>query len=121
MSQFAVTSRLPILAAVLGALTLSACGLEGHLDRPPPRRADDDRATRRAERDAINRAKGEKTCDSAATSQTNCDYTQANDGAKDPALAPIRSDPIPGANNPFGTKTGGVLPDPYNQPNTAPR
>jgi hypothetical protein len=116
-----MTSRLPILAAVLGALTLSACGLEGHLDRPAPRASNDDRQVRRAERDAVNRAKGEKSCDTAQTSQTNCDYTQAADGAKDPALTPLRADPIPGTSNPFGTKTGGVLPDPYNDPNRAPR
>jgi predicted small lipoprotein YifL len=116
-----MTSRLPILVAVLGALSLSACGLEGHLDRPAPRRDADDRATRRAERDAVNRAKAQKSCDAAATSQTNCDYTQASDGAKDPALRPMRADPIPGISNPFGTKSGGVLPDPYNDPNRAPR
>lgn len=116
-----MNNRLLVCAALLGSLTVSACGLQGHLDRPPPRGDADARAQRRAMRDASDRSQGQKSCDSSATSQTNCDYSQASDGAKDPALQPMRSAPPPGMNNPFGTRTGGVLPDPYNDPNRAPR
>ncbi|MGC1301599.1 MAG: hypothetical protein WA840_04420, partial [Caulobacteraceae bacterium] len=60
--------------------------------------------------------------DGSATSQTNGDYSQASDGAKDPALAPIRSAPPPGMpTGPFGVQSGGVIPDPMADPNRAPR
>jgi hypothetical protein len=118
-----MTPRILIPAILLAALSLSACGKQGLLDRPAPlfgARAQSDYL--KAKR-AADRANGENTSDQSATSQTNGDYSHAADGAKDPALQPLRNDPIPGANpNPFGTRTlPGSLPDPYADPNRTPR
>jgi predicted small lipoprotein YifL len=112
---------LPVLAAAL--LALGACGKLGNLDRPAPLFSSKQRSQEAAERAAANRAKGEATADQSATSQTNGDYTQDRDGAKDPNLAPLRSSPPPGAPpSPFDSRPiGGVLPDPYADPNTTPR
>lgn len=123
-----MTSRLLIrpsllrigLAGALGLsfLGLAACGKQGQLDRPGPLFA----GSHRAMRDAAARANNENNGDTSATSQTNGDYTQANDGAKDPALIPQRTAPPPGAiNNGLSGSAGGVLPDPYADPNRAPR
>ena len=117
-----MNNRLLIACALVGALGLSACGKLGSLDRPGPLFSNPQRSQQRAEREAAARAAGEKNADTSATSQTNGDYSQASDGAKDPALAPIRSDPTSGINEgPLTGRTGGVLPDPYANPNTAPR
>jgi predicted small lipoprotein YifL len=118
-----MTPRILIPVVLLAAISLSACGKQGLLDRPAPlfgARAQSD--YQRAKR-AADRANGESNSAQSATSQTNGDYTQGNDGAKDPALQPLRNDPIPGANpNPFGTRPmPGVLPDPYADPNRTPR
>ena len=114
-------NRLLIAAALMGAASLAGCGKLGSLDRPGPLFDNHARSQARAEREAAARAAGEKSSDSA-TSQTNGDYSQASDGAKDPALAPIRSDPFPATpQGPLAGKIGGVLPDPYANPNTAPR
>ena len=124
-----MNTRRPIcagLAAVLAvsSLGLAACGKQGGLDRPGPLiepRAER-RAQNRAERAAAARANGEASPNSSATSQTNGDYSLPSDGAKDPALQPYRSNPPPGASGPLsGGRTGGVLPDPYADPNRAPR
>ena len=117
-----MNNRLLIACAVVGALAVSACGKLGSLDRPGPLFDNSARKQARAEREAAARAAGEKSSDSSATSQTNGDYSQASDGAKDPALKPIRSDPTSGINQgPLTGRTGGVLPDPFANPNTAPR
>lgn len=115
--------RLIALAfAVIGALGLSACGKLGSLDRPGPMFENHARSQARAQREAAARGADEKSTDSSATSQTNGDYSHASDGAKDPALRPIRSDPLPGIpQGPMGSHSGGVLPDPYAEPNTVPR
>ena len=113
--------RLLIAAALTAALGLAGCGKLGSLDRPGPLFDNHARSQKQAEREAAARASGEKSGDSA-TSQTNGDYSQASDGAKDPALAPIRSDLFPVTpQGPLAGKVGGVLPDPYANPNTAPR
>jgi hypothetical protein len=106
----------------LSSLGLAACGKQGSLDRPGPL-FQSKRSTTRAEREAAARANGQATPDSSATSQTNGDYSQPSDGAKDPALLPYRTNPPPGANdNNLGAgRTGGVLPDPFSDPNRAPR
>jgi hypothetical protein len=120
-----MTSRLLVRAGVAGvlallALDLAACGKQGSLDRPGPLFGS--RAQERRERAAAARASEQANPTPGTTSQTNGDYTQSNDGAKDPALLPFRSNPPPGAPNPFGsTPSGGVLPNPYNDPNRAPR
>ena len=115
-----MTSRLLICAGLVGALGLAACGKQGELDRPGP--LFPRRSEARAERQAAARADGEANRNSTATSQTNGDYSQPSDGAKDPALQPYRSNPPPGAPNPFGgSGGGGVLPDPVADPNRAPR
>jgi hypothetical protein len=116
-------SRILIPAVVLGALAVSACGKQGALDRPAPlfgRQAQSDYLRQKR---AADRANGEASTDKSANSQTNGDYSQSKDGSKDPALRPMRSAPIPGAaNDPFGSRsTGGVLPDPYADPNSTPR
>lgn len=117
-----MSNRLVIACAVVGAVGLSACGKLGSLDRPGPLFDNHARAQARAEREAAARAADEKSADTSATSQTNGDYSHASDGAKDPALAPIRSDPDSGMSlGPLTGRTGGVLPDPYANPNTAPR
>jgi hypothetical protein len=114
--------RLVIPAVLLAALALGACGKQGMLDRPAPlfgqARADYLRQKR-----AADRATTEGNGNQSATSQTNGDYTYHGDGTKDPALQPLRSDPIPGAApNPFGSRPmSGVLPDPYADPNRTPR
>ena len=115
--------RAGLLAALgLPALGLGACGKQGTLDRPGPL-FQQHRSTARLEREAAARANGQATPDSAATSQTNGDYSQTSDGAKDPALVPYRTNPPPGAyNQQFGGgRSGGVLPDPFADPNRAPR
>ncbi len=117
-----MNNRLLITAALVGAMGLSACGKLGSLDRPGPLFDNHARSQARAEREAAARASGESSKDGSATSQTNGDYSQASDGAKDPALRPIRSDPMPGiSQGPLSGRTGGVLPDPYADPNRAPR
>lgn len=117
-----LNSRLLIAAALMAAVGVSACGKLGTLDRPGPMFQNHARSQARAEREAAARANGEKSSDSSATSQTNGDYSQASDGAKDPALTPMRSDPLPGVSQgPLAGRSGGVLPDPYASPNTAPR
>jgi hypothetical protein len=115
-------TRLLIASTALAALALVGCGKQGDLDRPAPLIGEKAKADYRAQRAAASRANGETSADGSATSQTNGDYSQDKDGAKDPALRPLRSDPIPGASsNPFGTRSGGVLPDPYADPNRVPR
>ncbi|MDB5459299.1 MAG: hypothetical protein JWO72_1040 [Caulobacteraceae bacterium] len=120
-----MTPRILIPAAVIAALSLSglaACGKQGNLERPAPLFGAKARAEYEAQRRAAARAGGDAAADSG-TSQTNGDYSQdADGGSKDPALAPIRSNPIPGAPlDPFGSRSGGVLPDPYADPTRAPR
>jgi hypothetical protein len=118
-----MTPRLLIPAALLSAIALSACGKQGLLDRPAPLFGSQARADYIREKRAADRANGEASTDARATSQTNGDYSVQGDGSKDPALQPLRSDPIPGAApSPFGSQgVGGVLPDPYADPNRAPR
>jgi hypothetical protein len=115
--------RLLIPVALLAAVTLGACGKQGMLDRPAPLFGSQARAEYLREKRAADRANGQSNASQSATSQTNGDYSVPGDGSKDPALKPLRSDPIPGATpNPFGPRPmGGVLPDPYADPNTAPR
>ena len=118
-----MTSRFVIPAVLLAAVTLAACGKQGMLERPAPLF---DRTARaeyfRAQR-AANRAAAESNVNQSATAQTNGDYSQpADGGSKDPALAPIRSTPIPGGPlDPFGSRQVGVLPDPYADPTRSPR
>jgi hypothetical protein len=112
----------PIVPALaLAAVALGACGKQGALDRPAPLFGKD-RAEYEAQKAAAAKANGESKVNESATSQTNGDYTYG-DGAKDPALAPLRSSPPPGATpSPFDNSApGGVLPDPYADPNRAPR
>ena len=118
-----MTTRFVISAALLATLALGGCGKLGQLDRPAPLFGAKERAEYARERAAARQAAGESNTDESATSQTNGDYTQSNDGAKDPALRPLRSDPIPGTSGGPGAQrgTGGVLPDPYADPNTTPR
>jgi hypothetical protein len=118
-----MSPRILIPALLLATMGLAACGKQGLLDRPAPlfgARAQSD--YQRAKR-AADRANNEGGGDQSATSQTNGDYSHASDGAKDPALQPLRNDPIPGANpNAFGTRSlPGSLPDPYADPNRTPR
>jgi hypothetical protein len=111
------------LAGALGlfALDLAACGKQGSLDRPGPLFGSE-AAQNRAMRAAAARANNESKSTSSGTSQTNGDYSQASDGAKDPALLPFRSNPPPGAPYPAGLPpSGGVLPNPINDPNRVPR
>jgi len=122
-----MTSRLLIRVAVAGALglfclDLTACGKQGSLDRPGPLFGRP-RSEHRVMRDAAARANGEQDkSQTSATSQTNGDYSQPGDGAKDPALIPQRTAPPPGAiNNGLSGGGGGVLPDPYADPNRSPR
>jgi predicted small lipoprotein YifL len=114
-------THLVITSAALTALALAGCGKQGNLDQPAPLLGAKAKAEYNAQRAAAARA-GKRSTDSSATSQTNGDYSQDSDGAKDPGLRPLRSDPIPGASNPFGSRPGGgVLPDPYNDPTRTPR
>jgi hypothetical protein len=120
-----MTSRLIIRAGVLGALGLfcvglAACGKQGSLDRPGPLFGKP-RSEHRAMRDAAARADGEEDkSQTSATSTTNGDYAR---GGRDPALTPPRTAPPPGAinNGLSGGTSSGVLPDPYADPNRAPR
>ena len=121
-----MTPRFLIRAGVAGllglmALDLAACGKQGELDRPGPIFGQH-RSQARLMRDAARRANSEASPNASATSQTNGDYSLPSDGAKDPALQPFRSNPPPGAPNQFGgSGGGGVIPDPFNDPNRAPR
>jgi hypothetical protein len=121
-----MTPRLLIrvgLAGALGflALDLAACGKQGSLDRPGPLFGSA-RSQERRERAAAGRADQQTNPTPGTTSQTNGDYSQSADGAKDPALLPFRSNPPPGAPNQFGTTpSAGTLPNPINDPNRIPR
>lgn len=122
-----MTPRLLIRVGLAGAvgliaLDLTACGKQGSLDRPGPIFGSQ-RSQARAEREAAARANNLPNTGSGATSQTNGDYSLPSDGAKDPALQPYRSNPPQGAPNPFGGNGGGggVLPDPFADPNRVPR
>jgi len=115
-------SRLLICVGLLGLLGLGACGKQGSLDRPGP--LFQRRSEHRAMRDAAARGAALPTDgNGSATSQTNGDYSHASDGAKDPALLPLRTDRPPGMSSGpgGGGRSGGVLPDPYSDPNRAPR
>jgi hypothetical protein len=125
-----MTPRLLIrvgMAGVLGlvALDMAACGKQGSLDRPGPLFGGQPqhRSQARIEREAAARANSQANPNSGATSQTNGDYSQPSDGAKDPVLQPYRSNPPPGAPNQFGGNGGGggVIPDPFSDPNRVPR
>lgn len=119
-----MTRRLLIPAFMLATLGLGACGKQGLLERPAPLFGESARAEYFRAQRAAARANGESNADQSATSQTNGDFTQQSDGgSKDPALTPLRSDPIPGATpSPFGGRSmSGVLPDPYADPNRTPR
>ena len=117
-----MTIRIAICAISLAALGLGACGKQGSLDRPAPLIGERAKAEYRAQRAAAARGAGEASADGSATSQTNGDYSQPADGAKDPALTPMRSAPIPGASpSPFSKPSGGLLPDPFADPNRVPR
>ncbi len=113
-----MTSRRLTCTALIGILGLAACGKQGQLDRPGPIFG-----SKRAQREAADRAStAAPSPDGSATSRTNGDYSQASDGAKDPALIPMRSNPVLGMPpGPFGTQSGGVIPDPLADPNPAPR
>ena len=115
-----MTPRMMIPVVLLAALALSACGKQGELDRPAPLFDAKAKAEYEAQRRAAARAGAGPQ---SSTSQTNGDYSQrADGGSKDPALTPMRSNPIPGAGlDPFGSRTGGVLPDPYADPTRTPR
>ena len=111
------------LAGVLGflALDLAACGKQGALDRPGPLFGSQS-SQNRAMREAAARANNQANPSPGTTSQTNGDYSQPSDGAKDPALVPFRSNPPPGAPYPQGVPpSGGVLPNPITDPNRVPR
>jgi hypothetical protein len=120
------TSRLFVRAGFVGALGLfslglGACGKLGGLDRPSRPLFGQPRSEHRAMRDAAARANGEQDqSQTSATSTTNGDYSN---GARDPALIPPRTAPAPGAinNGLSGGGSNGVLPDPYADPNRAPR
>jgi hypothetical protein len=115
-----MTSRVLVYAGLVGVLVLAACGKQGALDRPGPLFGSA-KSQARAEREAAARANDLPNHESSATSQTNGDYSQASDGAKDPALLPFRSNPPPGAPNPRGTGGNGLIPDPTADPNRVPR
>jgi hypothetical protein len=113
-------ARLALSAAVLGALALGACGKVGSLDRPQPLFGRKDKAEYAAEKKReqmqarANRA-GDKGGDPAPPPP---DYGQG-----DPALAPTRAAPVPGAeSNPFSNpNSGGLMQDPVANPNALPR
>jgi predicted small lipoprotein YifL len=115
-----MTPRILIPALVMALLGLAACGKQGQLDRPAPLFGAKAKAEYEAQRLAAAKAEADPQSGSA---QTNGDFSQdADGGSKDPELAPIGSNPIPGANpSPFGSRPGGVLPDPYADPTRAPR
>jgi hypothetical protein len=124
MTPLVSQRRLLIGGALVGMLVLAACGKQGALDRPGPLfGGGQTRSSTRAQRAAADRAANQASPDSSATSQTNGDYSQPSDGAKDPALTPMRSSPPPGMpSDPLGNNgRGGVLPDPFSDPNRAPR
>jgi hypothetical protein len=115
-------SRLLIPALIISGLALAACGKQGELDRPAPLFGEKAKAQYEAERRAAARAKTEPS-DTAGSSQSivNSPYPDGS-GSTDPALQPSRSNPTLGEPpNPSGTRSGGVLPDPYANPNTTPR
>lgn len=117
-----MTTRYLIHAILLSALALGACGKQGSLDRPAPLLGAKARADYARERAAARQGAAVSSADQSANSQTNGDYSQSPDGAKDPALKPSRSDPTQGAApNPFEGRVGGALPDPFADPNSAPR
>ena len=115
-----MTSRFLICAGLVGVLGLAACGKQGALDRPGPLFGSK-RSEARREREAAARANDLPSNASAATSQTNGDYSQPSDGAKNPALLPFRTNPPPGVTNQRGTGGNGLIPDPTADPNRVPR
>jgi predicted small lipoprotein YifL len=117
-----MSSRLLIPALIISSLALAACGKQGELDRPAPLFGTKAQAQYEAEKRAAARAKTEAT-DSTGNSQGIANSPYPDGGSTDPALAPSRTSPTLGQPpNPAGTRrSGGVLPDPYANPNTTPR
>ena len=116
-------SRIFIRTALLAGavLALAACGKEGSLDKPAPLFGAKAKAEYKAEQDreaaeAKKQARGDNSVPNPAPA------TPAYDRG-DPALDPIRAAPPVGAPpTPYDSSTlGGVLPDPYANPNAQPR
>jgi hypothetical protein len=88
------------LLAGAAALTLSACGKQGELERPAPLWG--------AKRAAYEREKAAEARAKEATSKP---------GEAAPPVMPARSAPMPGAKpDPSQSAPPGVLPDPYARP-----
>ncbi len=114
-------SRLLACAALAGALMLGACGKQGELERPAPLFGAKAKAEYRAEkrREARARRAARQGQQEAEPAAKPTDYGQG-----DPSLDPMRAAPVPGAApSPFDHSGGGggVLPDPFSNPNAQPR
>jgi hypothetical protein len=121
MSRYHVRMALALSAALATAACLAACGKEGSLDRPAPLFGAKAKAEYKAEQDreaaeARKQARGDNSVPNPAPAAP--DYSRP-----DPALDPLRASPPPGApRTPFDrTSPGGVLPDPYANPNSTPQ
>jgi len=94
-----MSARLLIIAMVLGAMTLSACGKRGTLQRPDPMWGS------AAEAEDVEAAPEGEDDDS------NADRTRPYSTSKplDPAQTdvPIREAPVGGPSDPYGTPNGG--------------
>jgi len=105
-------TRLFISALAMGALALSltACGRQGDLDRPGPMWG----AQAKAEYAAKKRHEADQK-----TNQAESNQIETLPGEGDPTTnpAPERSDPIQGQRpDPYGQAQPGALPDPYASP-----
>lgn len=120
-----MTSRLALALLLASAAALSACGKQGDLERPAPlfgERAKAEYAREKAEADAAKRGSDGNAAQGNASGQNNAgDDTDVVNPPRDSAAStplPPRTAPITGQSpDPFRGSPGGVLPDPYNNPN----
>jgi hypothetical protein len=118
-----MTSRLLLLAALLtGAAGLSACGLQGDLERPAPLFGANAKAAYAKEQAAKEQRGADGNAQPNASGEDNAgDDTDAVTPARDTGFStplPPRTAPITGQSpDPFRSGPSGALPDPYNNPN----
>jgi hypothetical protein len=107
-------------AALIGAVAMAGCGKQGKLDQPAPLFGAKAQAEYKAEKEReIRQARANRRGDNSVPDPA----PPAMDAGRDPALDPLRASPTPGAPpNPFNNSgPGGVLPDPYSNPNAQPQ
>lgn len=118
-----MTARLLLIAALLtGSAALSACGLQGDLERPAPlfgQAAKEAYAKEQARKDTLG-ADGNAQPNASGEDNAGDDTltVQPFQDTGETTPLPPRTAPIGGQSpDPFRSSPSGALPDPYNNPN----